>query len=48
VFGSPKKIEVITETLPLIEPGDCAEKTVLPLKNDGRVLKRSSFLARRI
>ena len=48
VFGSPKEIEVITETLPFIEPGDCAEKTVLPLKNDGRVLKRNSFLARRI
>jgi hypothetical protein len=47
-FGPPKKIEVITEALPLIEPGDCAEKTVLPLKNDRRILKRSSFLVRRI
>src|SRR5262245_18183462 len=47
-FDPPKKIEVITETLPLIEPGHCAVKTVLPLKNDRRILKRGSFLVRRI
>ena len=42
-FDPPKKIEVITETLPLIDRADCAVKTVLPLKNDGRVLKRQQF-----
>ena len=47
-FDPPKKIEVITETLVLIERGDCAVKAVLPLKNNGRVLKRRSFLAWRV
>ena len=47
-FDPPKKIEVITETLVLIDPCDCAVKTVLPLKNDGRILKHRSFPVRRI
>ena len=47
-FGPPKKIEVIAEALPLIDAGDCAVKPILPLKNDGRILKHGSFLVRRI
>src|SRR5262245_42002911 len=33
-------------SLPLIEPGDRAVETVLPLENDGRILNRSGFLVR--
>src|SRR5262249_51062713 len=43
-FDPPKEIEVITEARPLIESGHSAKKTVLSLKNDGRILKRSCLL----
>ncbi len=47
-FGPPKEIEVITKTLALIKPGDGTLESILFLKNEGSVLKRSSFLVRRI
>src|SRR5215831_16489541 len=47
-LGPPKKIEVIAKTLAPIQRRHGAVESVLPLKSDRRVLKRSSFLVRRI
>src|SRR5437762_3555052 len=41
--GPPKKIEIIAETLMLIEPGHGAEKTVLPFESNRRILKSRRF-----
>jgi hypothetical protein len=47
-FGPPKKIEVITEPLALIETGHSAEHPVLALKGNRSVLEGRSLLARRV
>jgi len=46
-FGAPKEVEVIAETLALIESRHGAKEPVLPFKRDWGVLERRRFLARR-
>ena len=45
-LDAPKEIEVIAETLALIERGHGTKKPVLPLKGNGGILKRRCFLVR--
>src|SRR5580765_743036 len=46
-LDAPKEIEVIAETLALIDSSHGAKEPVLPLKRNRRVLKRRRFLGRR-
>jgi len=46
-LNAPKEIEVIAETLSLIDSRHGAKEPVLPFERDRRVLKRRRFLTRR-
>src|SRR5207247_2856935 len=47
-LGPPEEIEIIAETLTLIECGHCPEKPILAFKANWSILKGGRFLAWRI
>jgi hypothetical protein len=46
-FGTPKEVEIIAGTLPLIQRRHGPEKPVLAFERNGHILKRQGFLGRR-